>query len=115
VTNVSCAKYAGQARFQWKRLSIRGHVVRSRQPASRNGLQRDDISGAEESWNLTNELARLDLIELSALSNNFLHRLKQALKNDEKPRFFVFAYEPLSGFNANIRRLLCESLAFGFV
>jgi hypothetical protein len=40
--------------------------------------------------------------------------LEQALQNDEKPRIFALAYEPISALKADIRSLLCKSLALGF-
>ena len=69
----------------------------------------------QENWNLTKELARIELLKLPALSNNILHDLEQALQNGEKPRIFAFAYDPISAFCADICRRLCESLACGFV
>jgi hypothetical protein len=56
-----------------------------------------------------------ELLKLWALSHNILHHLEQALQNREKPRILAFAYDPISAFNADVCRLLCEFLARGFV
>ena len=41
--------------------------------------------------------------------------MEQALQNGEKTRIFAFAYDLISAFRPDICRLLCESLARGFV
>jgi hypothetical protein len=78
-------------------------------------LHGDEICGAQENWNLTKELARVELLKLPSLSHNILQYLEQAIQNGEKPRISAFAYDPISAFHADICRLLCESLAHGFV
>jgi hypothetical protein len=89
--------------------------IETGQAASRYGLHGDEICSAQENWNLTKEPAHAELLKLPALSHNILHHLEQALKNCEKSRILAFAYDPISAFNADICRLLCESLARGFV
>ena len=49
------------------------------------------------------------------MPHNLLHYLQRALDNDEKLRLFAFAYNPIFAFHADIRSLLRESLAQGFV
>ena len=90
-------------------------AIETGQAASRHCLYGDDIGRAQENGNLAKELARVELLQLPALSHDILHHLQQAFQNDEKSRILALAYDPISAFHTDICSLLRECVARGLI